>query len=183
MDGGLGCPTDQPPVPGSFCSTCPDFGCGYTLESGCGVTCNCIDSTWLCIIPPCGPPPLCPQFPPSSGTPCLGSVGTTCFYDLDGSCSDAQQCVCEASGTFSCFDPYACPGGDDGGFDTGPPDTGSVDAGSGLCPEQQPVSGSPCDSNGFVCTYFPACETNCLCADDAWVCATQGGPCAMGHDD
>jgi hypothetical protein len=101
-------------------------------------------------------------------------VGSTCFYDLDGLCNDASECVCDPSGTFGCFPDCVVVD------DAGPPDSGSPDAGAGPCPEELPASGSPCTDEGLVCSYFPACETNCLCADNAWVCATQGGPCAMG---
>jgi len=179
VDSGAQCPS-APPFSGEPCSGCQAYGCGYASDAGCGETCTCQGGTWECFTPPCTPPPpppICPEFPPSSGTACFG-VGSSCFYDTDdgGLCQDAIECVCDPSGTFDCFP--GCIIDDSGPPDTGPPfDAGPPD--SGPCPESVPFGNSPCPDDGLVCSYFAGCETNCLCAQNSWVCATQGGPCAM----
>ena len=82
-----------------------------------------------------------------------------------------EQCDCDPSGTWSCSESTC--------FDSGPPiDSGPFDSGP-VCPYPQPPSGSPCDQQGNVCSYYNGCETNCLCANGGWVCAQQQG-CVPG---
>jgi hypothetical protein len=160
------CPLD-PPNPGTLCES-SGIDCSYGSAEGCGESCFCDDGSWECAENPC-PPPVCSPEPPANGSLC-DSVGGSCFYPTNNSCGGEEECDCDPSGTWDCYE-LGC-------VDAGPPDTGTGTFDSGSpCPENLPASSSACSTEGIVCSYFEGCEYNCLCASTGWVCAPEG-PCS-----
>jgi hypothetical protein len=95
--------------PGGACSD-DGLTCDYPPDGGCGGSdCTCENGQWACIANGC---PLCPTFPPGSGTGCM-PVGEECEYSINGSC-DEEVCNCGASATWSCAYSKNCES--DGGF-------------------------------------------------------------------
>jgi hypothetical protein len=171
-DGPYGeCPLD-PPDPGQLCAP-SGLECGYGAAEGCGESCFCENGSWACTGNPC-PPPVCDGVPPPNGSLCE-SVGSSCFYPTNNACGGEEECDCDPSGNWSCYELGCFDGG---GPDLGPPDTGTGTFDSGSpCPASLPGASSACSTEGIVCSYFEGCEYNCLCASSGWVCAPEG-PCA-----
>jgi hypothetical protein len=157
------CPA-SPPTSGDGCSP-GGLYCPYGGSQGdCGETCLCTNvysgnnGTWQCSADPCSPPSSCPTDPPTSGTACDGVPGT-CEYGGYGDALCGEGCYCDSADVWSCG-PTECR-------DAGPPDVASP------CPGTEPAEGSACPLVGNVCTYFTSRESNCLCTDTGWVCATE----------
>jgi hypothetical protein len=152
----------------------PLQGCDSSVEcpgpTPCS-TCECYAGTWSCNTLDCPEGGTldaydpCPTYAPPPGTSC-GAVGAACFYYPDAGCGN-EECDCEQPGFWACGESVC--------LDSGPPDSGfPFDAGE-ICPGTVPNGGQACNDEGNVCTYFNGCETNCLCASGAWVCAQQEG--------
>jgi hypothetical protein len=167
-DGGI-CPPS--PFFNASATTCNDgMVCSYGDGQGyCGATCTCSNSQWQCVVASCPPPTPCPATDPrlyDGGIACP-SVGQSCTYQYpyvpSPDCKD--YCTCDPSGTWSCaVGTCSFP-------DAGPPDVASPPPVT--CPAAEPTENSACPSVGNVCTYFSSCESNCLCTDTGWVCATE----------
>jgi hypothetical protein len=156
------CPMN-PPSSGTGCAT-DGTTCEYGSSKGCGESCYCQNDTWLCAEPPCTME-ICPQDPPQSGSPCQ-MIDSVCGYATNGGCDD-EKCTCDPSGTWSC-EGSGCVDA------SAPPDAGGPpDASDAPCPPTVPGSTKACPQPGLVCSYDNGVETNCLCAETGWVCATQ----------
>lgn len=174
-EGGIGpgtslCPAVAPNQ-GSACGP-GTFACNYA-SNDCSEDCTCENDAWNCGSTCVSP--ACPPSPPED--PACSSIGLLCSWDLGG-CS-TEECECDSSGVWSCGGSGCSEDGglpldagfpDEGPPDEGPPDTGTVSA----CPAEQPAESSACSEEGTVCSYN-LCPTNCLCSNDAWVCAKQQG--------
>jgi hypothetical protein len=107
------------------------------------------------------PPATCPATRASAdGQPCTPK-GAYCSYDMGLTCQctdclGGPVAMCTGAPVWRCEAPNMTPG----------------------CPMAQPALGSPCASEGKLCTYHCGKAGGSQCTKGVWV-GTQGGPCPI----